>query len=139
MTELKMVKPAEALETRIDRAAALTEERRRIEAELSGLKKSIEAELAWKDGCATAHAFGRHWEATAVRKLAEKWDQDALDGLRAAMGDADFFKAFKFTYAPREKKALDAALEYSPHAAGIEACRTVKPAATSFTFKPMEG
>jgi hypothetical protein len=121
-----------------DRAGQLHEEIRRKTEELSELKAELAREAVYKEGCRTGHLAGNVFAVTVQLRETVKWDQKALESLRGEMGDGDFFKVFRWTFEPDSKKALDAALEYSPWARKIRDAFKASPAAPSVTFKRME-
>ena len=122
----------------VDEAAALKES---IEAQTERLRE-INQELAsqaeFKDGAKTGHISGTFYTAKVQLKENVKWDQAALETMRAKVGDSEFFKVFKWTFEPKSAKVLAGALEFGQHKEMIEAARTVTPGAPSVSFEKLE-
>jgi hypothetical protein len=129
---------AEDLSDLIDRAGALDVEVKRKTEELRSMKARL-AELAeYKEGSKTGHAFGGRFKITVSLRENVKWDQEALNRLRDAMGDEEFFKVFEWAFEPRSKKLLDGAIEFGRFGEAIKGTFTTAPGAPQVTFKPIE-
>jgi hypothetical protein len=135
MTGLRTA-PADAGEglSAADRAGRLHEEKKRIEAELERLKPELAAQATFKGGSRTGHLSGSRYKVTVQLRENVSWSQDGLELARAAMGDEEFFRTFRWRFEPRSKKDLDEALKTSPHADIIRRACTTKEGSPYLTF-----
>jgi hypothetical protein len=128
---------ATELELKIEQAARLQSEVDINSGRLKRLKDEIAAAAAFAPGSKTGRAYGLEHEAVVTVRDDAQWDQDKLDAVREAMGDAAFIEAFRRMYEPRSKRALDAAMA-GGWGALIEAARTVTRGAPQVAFRRME-
>ena len=128
----------ESAQSLVDRAGALHDEISAKDKELKELKLRL-AELAdYKEGSKTGHVFCDKFHATVALKENVKWDQKALEALRIKMGDANFFKVFRWIFEPQSKKVLDGAIDFGEFGSEIKKAFTTSPGSPQVTFKPME-
>jgi hypothetical protein len=122
----------------VDRAAALKERLDDMTEELRRLNLVLAEKAVYKPGSRTGRLLGRRFAATVHLKEYVKWDQDFLNGVRQALGDEEFFKIFKWTFEPRNAKALAGALEFGRHGRLVDAARAVTPGRPQVAFDRLE-
>lgn len=122
----------------VDQAAELKEIIAGHTEDLRLINQALAEKAEFKAGSKTGHIAGRHYAAKVQLKEYVKWDQAALAEARRQMGDAEFFKIFKWTFEPQSAKALSGALEFGRHGALIEAARTISPGSPCIIFEKME-
>ena len=124
--------------TLVDRAAVLKEQITALTDELRQINETLAGTADFKPGSKTGHISGRHYLAKIQLKEYTKWDQSRLNEARAVMGDAEFFRVFKWTFEPVSAKTLAGALEFGQFTELIEAARTVTEGTPYVTFEKME-
>lgn len=95
-------------------------------------------ELAeYKPGSSTSHVRAGGVHAIVTQKEYVKWDQDGLEGVREKLGDETFFRLFSWEFSPRNKRDIDAYLEFGDEAvvASIKQAMTTKPGAPSVKYE----
>lgn len=122
----------------VDRAALLKDKITTLTDELRQINETLAGTADFKPGSKTGHISGRHFAAKISLRENVKWDQPRLNEARAVMGDAEFFRVFKWTFEPVSAKTLAGALEFGQHAELIEAARTVTEGTPYVTFEKLE-
>jgi len=122
----------------VDDAAILKEEITTKTERLREINHQLASHAQYKDGAKTGYISGQHFTAKVQLKENTKWDQAALEELRAMIGDEEFFRVFKWTFEPKNAKTLAGALEFGEHKERIAAARTVTDGSPSVTFEKLE-
>lgn len=122
----------------VDRAAALKEIIAEMTEDLRRINLTLAERAEFKPGSKTGHLAGRHFAAKVALRENVKWDQSALAAIRERMGDAEFFRVFKWTFEPLSAKVLAGALEFGQHGHLIAAARTVSDGAPQVSFEKLE-
>jgi hypothetical protein len=102
------------------------------------IRDKVKAAAVYPAGKNTVHMEGGHWNIIVSRKESVKYFQDKLDALRRDIGDEEFFKVFKWTFEPVDKKTLDGAVNFSPHKDRIKETFLRSEASPTFVFKEQE-
>ena len=122
----------------VDRAAQIKEQSADAAEELRRINLILAERATYKPGSKTGHVTGRHFAAKVSLRENVKWNQEQLNDIRRAMGDAEFFRVFKWTFEPISSKLLAGALEFGQYAELIAAARTVTKGAPQVSFERLE-
>lgn len=122
----------------VDQAAILKEELAEKTEALRKINLILAERGEFKPGSKTGRVCGNHFVAKVQLKENVKWDQSLLADAREVMGDAEFFKVFKWTFEPISAKTISGALEFGRHAELIAAARSVSPGSPYVTFEKQE-
>ena len=69
------------------------------------IAEMLQTEAEFRPGSDTGHITTMDYEVAVTRRINERWDQDKLQDVRAAMTDDLFFQIFRSKYEP-DRKAL---------------------------------
>ncbi len=122
----------------VDLAASIKESIAEMTEDLRRINQVLAEKAAFKPGSKTGHLAGRHFAAKVSLRENVKWDQDVLANVRQAMGDAEFFRVFKWEFKPASEKVLAGALEFGQHGHLIAAARTITEGAPQVSFEKLE-
>lgn len=108
-------------------------------AALAKINLKLESVAVFPDGKSTAHMAGGGYAVTVQRKQSMKWDQTALERVLTDMGNAAFFKMFKWEFELASSKALNGFLEFgdSEQTKAVRSAMIVAPASPYVTYKQL--
>lgn len=126
-----LIREGAALKAEIDEKS---ERLREIHARLAGI-------ATFASGKKTATLEGTGLRAKVRLKVYVKFDQEKVAFARVKMGDAAFAALFKWTFAPRSQKDLDAFLIHGQpeYVALVRDAMTITSGAPQVTYEPVEG